>query len=208
MKHLQESLLFFFLLFLIIVAIGSLFTQAFTSEGAEQLREEAITSCLGGPDAGVSQYQVKQCYQNNPIENFQIGGLGWAAIILVVALLLLVVGVLLLSSDAFENFLFPPSPEEKEKGKKNKEEIKQIKEELHNYLKKHDGKISHKSFYTKLDKLCRAYNRRLEDPDWEIESTEELHNFHDLINIGLKHIEDVYPDDPKKIQKKRELYEY
>ena len=92
--------------------------------------------------------------------------------------------------------------EEKVKEKSQSLIIEETKRELQAYLQKNGGKVSHKSFYVKLDKLART-----------IESSEHLSDgvydeYIDIVDSGLKYLEGVYAGDRKTIKKKKDLYEY
>ena len=84
MRHIKQLVLGVFILFGISIVIISFSpSMSFTSDGANELRNQAIESCLGGEGAStIGHYE--HCDKNNPIAAFEVGPLGWAAIVLFV----------------------------------------------------------------------------------------------------------------------------
>ncbi len=93
-RSLLLAIFIFFGLFVVIVSFSP--SMSFTEEGANKLRDQAIDYCLG--EGAVSIEHVRYCSENNPLEKFQVGPLGYAAILLfVICPLLAVIWTLLVA---------------------------------------------------------------------------------------------------------------
>ena len=175
-------------------------SRSFTLEGARELREQAIDRC-GGEEGFVSREHVRSCSKNNPIEKFQVSAMQWAFIILsAVPIVVLIVFFFFTSSFVDKLIMKEEKSKSKSKSKSNPLIIEETVKELQAYLIKNDGKVAHKIFYVKLDKLARAIQAS------DLETFPD--NYIDLVDVGLRHLEEIYKDDVKTIEKKKTLYEY
>jgi len=196
--NIQSLLLSIFLIIGLFMVLDAFTLRSFTLEGARELREQAIDRC-GGEEGFVSIEHVRSCSKNNPIEKFQVSAMQWAFIILF-AVPIVVLIVFFFFTSSFVDKLITKEEKSKSKSKSNSLIIEETVKELQAYLIKNDGKVAHKIFYVKLDKLARAIQAS------DLETFPD--NYIDLVDVGLRHLEEIYKDDDKTIEKKKTLYEY